>query len=46
MILTIASIVVPSVIGLNDNLNPDEVLHMTPDEASWLGIFLTKKIFF
>lgn len=38
LVLAIPSIVVPSVIGISSNLNPDEILHMTPDEASWLGI--------
>lgn len=37
MVIAISSIVVPSVIGVSKNLNPDETLHMTPDEASWLG---------
>lgn len=39
LILAIASIVVPSVIGQSGNLNPDETLHMTIEEASWLGKF-------
>ncbi|XP_031639278.1 facilitated trehalose transporter Tret1-like [Contarinia nasturtii] len=37
MVLAIASIVVPSVIGISKHLNPDEILHMTWDEASWLA---------
>lgn len=36
-IIAIASIVVPSVIGLNNDLNPDEFLHLTPAETSWFG---------
>lgn len=35
--LAFPSIVVPSVLGNSKNLNPDEILHMTPDEATWLG---------
>lgn len=33
----IATIVVPSVRGASEQLNPDETISMTPDEASWLG---------
>lgn len=40
LVLAIPSIVVPSVIGISSNLNPDEILHMTPDEASWLASIL------
>lgn len=39
MVLAFPSIVVPSVIGISSKLNPDEILQMTPDEASWLGMF-------
>lgn len=38
MVLAIPSLVVPSVIGISADLNPDEILKMSPDEASWLGI--------
>lgn len=31
------SIVIPALTGLNQNLNPNETLHMTPVQASWLG---------
>lgn len=37
LILAIASIVVPSVTGKSGQLNPDETVFMTEDEASWLG---------
>lgn len=37
LVLAFPSIVVPSVLGNSKNLNPDEILHMTPDEATWLG---------
>lgn len=37
LILAIPSIVVPSVIGVSQELNPDETLHMTAEQASWLG---------
>lgn len=40
LVLAFPSIVVPSVIGISSNLNPDETLHMTPDEASWLGQYI------
>lgn len=54
LVLALPSIVVPSVIGISSSLNPDEILHMTPDEASWIGMFycfydwneLKVKIFF
>lgn len=39
IILAIPTIVVPSVTGQSDRLNPDEILHMTTDEASWIGTF-------
>lgn len=35
--LAFPTIVIPSVIGVTLDINPDESLHMTPDEASWLG---------
>lgn len=37
--LTIAfpSIVIPSLIGISKELNPDETLQMTAVQASWLG---------
>lgn len=46
--LAFPTIVVPSVIGASFDINPDETLHMTPDEASWLGnlyfyIYFNKK---
>lgn len=48
-ILAIATIVVPSVTGNSNKLNPDENLFMTEDEASWLGkdllIFLSSLCF-
>lgn len=31
------SIVIPALTGLNQSLNPNEMLHMTPVQASWLG---------
>lgn len=37
MVIAISSIVIPSVIGMSNQLNPDETLHMTADDASWLG---------
>lgn len=46
MVIAISSIVVPSVIGVSKNLNPDETLHMTPDEATWLGETFPLIIFF
>lgn len=42
MVLAIASIVVPSVIGTSKHLNPDEIFHMTTVQASWLGTEITK----
>lgn len=33
----ITTIVVPSVLGTSESLNPDETISMDPDEASWLG---------
>lgn len=35
--LAFPTIVVPAVLGLSDAINPNESLHMTADEASWLG---------
>lgn len=35
--LSISTIVVPSVLGTSELLNPDETISMTPGEASWLG---------
>lgn len=35
--LAIPTIVVSSVIGASNSLNPDETISMTIDEASWLG---------
>lgn len=40
LILAIATIVVPAVTGKAGNLNPDETLFMTDDEASWLASVL------
>ncbi|XP_055301620.1 facilitated trehalose transporter Tret1-like [Sitodiplosis mosellana] len=40
LILALATIVVPSVTGTSSSLNPDETLHMTSDEASWLASIL------
>lgn len=31
------SIVIPALTGLNRSQNPNEFLHMTPVQASWLG---------
>lgn len=31
------SIVIPALTGLNQHLNPNEFLHMTPTQASWLA---------
>lgn len=33
------SIVIPSLIGLNTDLNPDETLRITSSQASWIGTF-------
>lgn len=33
------SIVIPSLIGLSRELNPDEVLLISPSQASWIGKF-------
>lgn len=38
LILAISTIVVPSVLGTSDKLNPNETLYMTSEEASWLGM--------
>lgn len=37
LVLAIPSIVFPSVTGKANALNPDEILHMSTDEASWLA---------
>lgn len=37
LVLAFPSIVVPSVLGNSKSLNPDEILHMTLDETTWLG---------
>lgn len=31
------SIVIPSLIGLNQELNPNETLRITASQASWIG---------
>lgn len=31
------SIVIPSLIGVSKELNPDEVLLISPSQASWIG---------
>lgn len=36
-VLSISTIVIPAVTGIAGDLNPDEMLHMTNDEVSWLG---------
>lgn len=43
-VLAIISIVYPSVTGTSSHLNPDETLHMTPEEASWLGMNIKWKL--
>lgn len=35
--LAFPTILVPAVLGLSNVINPNESLHMTADEASWLG---------
>lgn len=35
--MTIPAVVVPAVIGMSRDLNPNETISMTADEASWLG---------
>lgn len=39
--LAFPTIVVPAVIGVSSVINPNESIHMTADEASWLGMILT-----
>ncbi|XP_055301619.1 facilitated trehalose transporter Tret1-like isoform X2 [Sitodiplosis mosellana] len=39
-VLAVSSIVVPSVVGISKHLNPDETLHMTHEDASWLASIL------
>lgn len=36
---SIATIVIPSVLGTSKDLNPDETISMTTDQASWLREF-------
>lgn len=31
------TIVIPALTGLNDQVNPNETIHMTAAQASWLG---------
>lgn len=31
------SIVIPSLVGLSEQLNPDESIRITPSQASWIG---------
>lgn len=38
--IAIPAVVIPALTGLNKANNPNEFLHMTPVEASWLGKFL------
>lgn len=38
------SIVIPSLIGLSKELNPDEVLLISPSHASWISNLKKKKI--
>lgn len=42
-VLAFASIVVPSVIGVCNDLNPDEFLHMTAEKTSWFGNWVERK---
>lgn len=30
------SIVIPSLVGISSDINPDETVHITADESSWL----------
>lgn len=32
------SIIIPSLIGISRDLNPNETVHATPSQASWIGI--------
>lgn len=32
-----STILIPALMGLNSNFNPDETISITPDQATWLG---------
>lgn len=37
LLLAFPTIIIPSVIGVSKHLDPNETIHMTPDQASWMG---------
>lgn len=38
MSIAIPSIVIPALTGLNKDNNPDEIIHLTAEQSSWLGM--------
>lgn len=37
LVLALPTLIIPSVIGASQQLNPNETIHMTMNEVSWLG---------
>lgn len=36
--MAMPTIIIPALSGKNIEINPNETIHITPEEASWLGI--------
>lgn len=43
--IAFATILIPALTGLNNALNPNETLTITPDQVTWLGMLKTNTFF-